>query len=364
MSNVKNAIIGLLIAIIAVGGAIAAFAANPAAENEATVEITVWQRASDGAIFLSTRAEGGEWTTHNTALDMSATSDSGLYRQSSPFKVAVPGAGAGPPPKGNAQAYTVWLVEQALARYERDGLDATLDHYNSQASVDGPWYVFVIGEDSTLIGHFNPDIRDELLSGPLGTDSTGYEYGRAMLAADENGRWVSYVITNPETGDPQRKHSWVIRRDGLLFGSGWYDFSSYAAPAPSKTSGEPYAVWLVEQALARYERDGLEATLDYYNSPEALDGAWYVFAIDDRDGVLYSVANANRPDLVGTTYDRIDSTGFNYGEAFARTVDGGAGQWVSYLFTHPETREDALKHTWIVRIGDYLFGAGWYEGIK
>ena len=360
MLNVKNAIIGLLIAVIAAGGAIAAFASNPAG-NSTNVEVTVWQRVSDGAIFLSTRSEGGEWTTHNTAIDLGKMSESGLYRQSSAVRLAV---ADGAPAKGNAQAYAVWLVDQALARYERDGLQATLDYYNSGASVDGSWYVFVIGEDSSLIGHYDDNVRGKLLDGPLGTDVTGYEYGKAMLAADESGRWVTYVFNNPATGDPQRKHSWVVKRDGRLFGSGWYDFSSYAAPAPPKTSVEAYTVWLVDQALARYERDGLQATLDYYNSPEALDGPWYVFMIEDRDGALYSVANSNRPDIVGTTRERIDREGFNYGEAFAQVVDGGAGEWVRYWFTHPETDEDAVKHTWIVRVGDYLFGAGWYEGIS
>ncbi len=134
--------------------------------------------------------------------------------------------------------------------------------------------------------------------------------------------------------------------------------------APSKTNAPAYAIWLVEEALDRYERDGTEAMLEFYNAPEALDGAWYVFVLEDRDGVLYSVANANRPELVGTTRERIDASGYDYGAAFARTVDGGAGQWVSYLFTHPVTREDAPKHAWVVRRGNLLFGAGWYEGIR
>ena len=278
--------------------------------------------------------------------------------------VALGDSSADAPGKGNPQAYTVWLVEDALARYERDGLDATLDHYNSPSSVDGPWYVFVVDEDDIVTGHYNADLRGESLTGPIGTDVTGYEFGRAMAAAGEEGRWVTYVFDNPETGDQQRKHSWVVRRDGNLFGSGWYDFSSYAAPPPSKSNAPAYAVWLVEQAVDHYERDGAEATLDYYNSDEALDGPWYVFVLEDRDGALYTVANGNRPELVGTTRERIDANGFDYGAAFAETVDGGAGQWVTYLFTHPVTREDAPKHTWVVRRGGYVFGAGWYEGIR
>lgn len=133
---------------------------------------------------------------------------------------------------------------------------------------------------------------------------------------------------------------------------------------PSKTNAPAYAIWLVEEALDRHERDGAEAALEFYNGPEALDGPWYVFLLEDRDGALYTVANSNRPELVGTTRERVDASGYDYGAAFARTVDGGAGQWVSYLFTHPVTREDAPKHTWVVRRGNLLFGAGWYEGIR
>ena len=60
---------------------------------------------------------------------------------------------------------------------------------------------------------------------------------------------------------------------------------------------------------------------------------------------------------------RIDANGFNYGEAFAAITEASGGAWVSYLFTHPQTRQDALKHSWTVRVGDLLFGVGWYEGI-
>lgn len=146
--------------------------------------------------------------------------------------VALGADSTNPPTKGNAPAYTVWLVEQALARYERDGLDATLEYYNSQASVDGPWYVFIFDEEGVATAHYDAELRGQLLSGPSGTDVTGYEFGRAMAAADEEGRWVTYVFTHPETGDQQRKHSWVVRRDGYLFGSGWYDFASYTVPPP------------------------------------------------------------------------------------------------------------------------------------
>lgn len=94
------------------------------------------------------------------------------------------------------------------------------------------------------------------------------------------------------------------------------------------------------------------------------DGPWHVFILEDRDGDLYTVSHSTRPDLVGTTRDRIDADGFNYGEAFAAVMEEGGGEWVSYLFTHPQTGEDAPKHSWVVWRGNLIFGAGWYEGIE
>ncbi len=141
--------------------------------------------------------------------------------------IALNDGGADEPSKANAQAYTVWLVEQATDRYDREGRGATLDYYNSAASRDGSWYVFIFDPNDVVVGHYDDEVRGQPITGPIGTDVTGYEFGAAMTATDEAGRWVTYVFNNPETGEPQRKHAWVIRHDGLIFGSGWYDFSSY-----------------------------------------------------------------------------------------------------------------------------------------
>ena len=108
----------------------------------------------------------------------------------------------------------------------------------------------------------------------------------------------------------------------------------------------------------------VDATLAPYNDPASADGPWYVFILEDRDGDLYTVSHSTRPDLLGTTRDRIDVNGFNCGEAFAAAMEDGGGEWVSYLFTHPQTGEDAPKHSWVAWRGNLIFGAGWYEGIE
>ena len=125
------------------------------------------------------------------------------------------------PSRDNPAAYTQAFVERAIDRYDSQGLQATLDYYNTTDSVDGPWYVFIVNEAGITIGHHNPAFRNRDPS--LRVDVTGYFYGDDLLAADENGRWVSYVFLNPSTGEQETKHAWAVRHEGLLFGSGWYE---------------------------------------------------------------------------------------------------------------------------------------------
>ena len=118
--------------------------------------------------------------------------------------------------------FTVDLVMDALEFYEEEGLEATLDYYNSPESVRGEWYVFIFDEDDKLIANANQDLLGMDLKGDLGVDSAGYRFGDVMLGATEQGLWVDYGFLNPATGNQEYKHAWVVRHNGLLFGSGWY----------------------------------------------------------------------------------------------------------------------------------------------
>ena len=132
-----------------------------------------------------------------------------------------------PPPLIN---HTEFFVENAINKYGSEGPAATLAYYNREKSVDGQWYVFIVDEDDKIIGHYDAHLIGHDLKGPVGTDAEGYNFGPDMLAATEEGQWVSFVFANPEseltepdhTGAVKFKHAWVVRHDGLLFGSGWY----------------------------------------------------------------------------------------------------------------------------------------------
>ena len=118
--------------------------------------------------------------------------------------------------------FTVDMVLDAVEFYEDEGREATVARYNDPANADGEWYVFVFDEQGYNIAHINPEILGQNLKDDLGTDSTGYRFGDSILAATGRGHWVDYVYENPVTGNQEYKHAWVVKRNGLIFGSGWY----------------------------------------------------------------------------------------------------------------------------------------------
>ena len=47
-----------------------------------------------------------------------------------------------------------------------------------------------------------------------------------------------------------------------------------------------FTVDMVQQALRRYDEEGREATVNYYNSPESAAGEWYFFIYDENDQAI------------------------------------------------------------------------------
>ena len=132
------------------------------------------------------------------------------------------------------------------------------------------------------------------MTGWVGTDTNGYNFAPELLSATGEGKWVTYVFANPESGDfgPghtgefELKNVWVVRHDGLLFASGWY------------INADEFAQQLVSVAVEKFRSGGLEGTMEYfanpgsalagletavayYNSAETVDGRWWAFIADE-----------------------------------------------------------------------------------
>ena len=249
------------------------------------------------------------------------------------------------PPKSAPAEYTGFFVESAISRYETQGLDTTLAYYNREESIDGQWYVFVIDENDLVIGHPDAHRLGLDLKGWVGTDANGYNFGPDMLSATEDGKWVSYVYRNPEsggigadhTGALEYKHVWVVRHDGLLFASGWH------------ISADEYTKFVVDEAIARYHAEGLEASLAYYNNPDNVDAQWYVFVATPEGEIL---GHYNADDLGSHLEEMLEDGSFRATEE---------GIWVTHEDVNPATGEVEDKHFWLVEHDGLVFGSGWHH---
>ena len=256
------------------------------------------------------------------------------------------------PSRTDAPAYTRAFVQQAINLYDALGLEATLNYYNSSESIDGQWYVFMGDNDSgTLIANAaNPALVGKHRSEVIGPNS--YPTGDAVAAsADEAGGWFDYTFPNPATGSVQTKHSLTVIHDGILFGSGWYE------EGPSKTDAPAYTRAFVQQAINLYDVLGLEATLEYYNTKDSVDGQWYTFIVDAETGVTIGHQNPALRDRDPSL--RVDATGYFYGDDLLSATEQGS--WLTYVIANPETKKNQRKHTWAVLYDGYIFASGWYE---
>ena len=260
---------------------------------------------------------------------------------------------ASAPTKSSPSDYTKFFVSGAISRYELAGKDAALDYFNSLESIDGQWYMIVVDDSGSVLGHYNENLRGLDLNGPVGTDVNGYRFGPEILSATEEGKWVSYVYRNPEAGNPfagnlgqlQLKNAWVVRHDDLLFLSGWY------------IDAEEFTKALVLSAVERYQANGLHETMRYYNSPESItgglaatvayynsatsqEGQWVAF-ITDETGTIVGIQN---PSMVGRSLT--DVLGI---EALDVPAEGG---WIT---------NGGRMRIWAISQDGLTFGSGWYH---
>ncbi len=281
----------------------------------------------------------------NDAIEKMAAPEPGLTRAE--VEEIVRAAIASIPSRSAPAEYTQHFVDNAIARYEAQGLDATLAHYNSPQSVDGQWYVFIIDQNDLVIGHPDPQRLGLDVKGWVGTDANGYEFGPEMLSATEDGKWVSYVYRNPESGgigsgDFELKNVWVEKHDGLLFASGWYIDADEFTKMLVSTAVDKYREVGLTGTMAYFASPGsvlagLEAAIAYYNAAETVDGRWFAF-IGGPDGKI--VGHSDLSKIGGDTQDLFG------GETFEATANG---VWV---------KSESLR-VFVAGYDGYVFGSGW-----
>ena len=209
--------------------------------------------------------------------------------------------------------------------------------------------MFIIDANDLVIAHPDPNRRGLDLKGWVGTDANGYNFGPEMVAAGEDGKWVSYVYQNPENGrigsgdfsDLELKNAWVARRDGLLFASGWYIDADEFTKSLVATAAGVFREAGLEGTIAYFASPeiafgGLAAVIAYYNSAENVEGEWFAFIADESG----TIVDHYRKEMVGKSLEEVLGTDV---EATAE------GNWV--------TTEDV--RVWVLGQDGMTFGSGW-----
>ena len=253
------------------------------------------------------------------------------------------------PPKSNQPEYTKHVVNQAIALHQQEGQAAAVAHANDPANIDGQWYVYIIGPDNHVLAHPDAERLGLDVNDWVGTDANGYNFGPDLLAATEEGKWVSYVYTNPEsgvlgadaTGESELKHVWARSHDGLVFASGWYVSADEFTKELVATGARVFREGGLEGTLAYFnnpdtEFAGLHAAIAYYNASDTVEGRWFAFTVDPEGTFI----NHFEPQYVGT--GARDFFGFDL-EATP------LGDWV----------ETESLRVWVLEQDGYLFGSGW-----
>ena len=305
-----------------------------------------------GRIVANDADEGGAWSEYvffNPATGRSQAKHSWLVIHDG----LIFGSGwyEDGPRKSEQPAYTQEYVRQALNLYDSLGREALVDYYNNPVSIDGQWYMFITDESGRLIVNgANQDLVGMPLVDVVGAN--GFPSGRIVADdADEDGEWSVNTFYNPATGRSQIKHPWLVRHDGLIFASGWYE------DGPRKSEQPAYTQALVQQAMNLYDSSGLDVAIEYYSDPVSVDGPWYVGIIDAETGRTIAHFNPDVRDRDPAL--RVDSTGYFYGDDLLRATE--EGHWFEVVFHNPATGQEERKHSWAVLHDGYIFSSGWYE---
>lgn len=241
-------------------------------------------------------------------------------------------------------------MQRAIERYDSDGLESVTQFHNSVAAFEGQFYLFAMDENDICFIHplfprlIGTDIKDA-----VGSD--GFELGREIAKATEEGIWVEYLWPHPVTLREAEKVTFAIRHDGRIFASGHY-------PAPENRGEHTQAY--VQAAIDRYQSEGLDATVAYYSSTESFDGATFLFLVgtDDSYLVLPLLAQRIGTDVKLVRARRVDGVAYNFGEEIASVTDDG--RWFHNLSPGVQGAGSAA-HIWVIRHDGLIFGAAYFD---
>ena len=173
-------------------------------------------RWDGGGVLASAAALDGDWIAIEGASSP-YTVNVKISREQAFFRVGIPTL-------VDAAKMVKQQVAAAIARYQEVGRQVFDEISKTDGDyIEGELYVFVLDADGVSLAHAaNPSLVGQNLYNLQDSAGTFIVQGILETASPE-GAWGDYLFTNPLTGNEEPKRSWVVKHDGLIFGSGYYN---------------------------------------------------------------------------------------------------------------------------------------------
>lgn len=255
---------------------------------------------------------------------------------------------------GTEFARTQALLDRAEVQIREQGDKAMASFSRAGEFIDGELYVYVIdtqgnflasgGNSTALIGRNVTDL----------TDSEGRHFIREILEGartQPSGR-VEYRWSNPIRGRNEPKIATYRRVGDHILAVGYYVPNASFELAKS-------LVWRAVHEL-KVSGEGAFSRFSSLNGGFVQDDL-YVFVIGIDDGTVR--AHGGQPRQVGRkAADIVDASGKHFlTEMIEVAKQQGEGE-VRYTFRNPLTLKNEHKRSYVVRVGNYVVGAGAYVG--
>ena len=136
---------------------------------------------------------------------------------------------------------------------------------------------------------------------------------------------------------------------------------STAPAAPAVRHGYEQAQALADDAVAFMKKVGPEKAFAAFNDPKGkwIKGDLYVFAFDAKG--VYK-ATGFRPERTGSdAWEMTDAAGLKVVQEIIKKAKRNGSGLVDYLWKNPSTGKLENKTSYVVQVGDYVVGAGFYH---
>ena len=206
-------------------------------------------------------------------------------------------------------------------------------------------YPFVLNAtDWSTVAHGTlPDLVGQCCSTAI--QETSIEpFGEVRAELDRDGNaWVTYEFLNPDTGTIQLKRTWLVERDGLIFGAGYYIMDSQIQSIVFRTTLD-------------FDQLGKDDTFEKISAVPEEPNSLYPFVVDPATGTI--LVQGVDPELIGMASDW--EAALEAEPDLPSKLESESGEYVSYEFLNPVTNEVETKRTWLTLHEGYVYGVGYY----